>query len=187
MTDPANPGVRVDEPLLVAPIDDAPLAPAGPTDDERLRAYADELADGIVAALGPWVERSVAHILDAWQPDASVADVARRDARAAGDRATAAIGPDVRALLATDVDAQRTSPLAIVREAVRYPTEVLAAAGAPHVRRDEFAERAFPSDVYGLSPATFSDLDPALHGPGLSWGAAKAHIVLTRRRAEGLR
>ena len=31
------------------------------------------------------------------------------------------------------------------------------------------------------------DLDPALHEPGLRWGAAKAHVVLARRRAEGRR
>ena len=65
--------------------------------------------------------------------------------------------------------------------------QVLADAGVPPIVRDEFEERAFPDDVYGLAPASFADLDPALREPGLVWGAAKAHVVLARRRAEGLR
>ncbi len=39
----------------------------------------------------------------------------------------------------------------------------------------------------GLAPASFADLHPDLHEPGLVWGAAKAHVVLARRRREGLR
>jgi hypothetical protein len=53
--------------------------------------------------------------------------------------------------------------------------------------RDEFARRNFPEDRYDLTPASFADVDPTLHEPGLVWGAAKAHVVLQRRRAEGLR
>ena len=48
-------------------------------------------------------------------------------------------------------------------------------------------ERAFPDDVYDLAPASFADVDPALHEPGLVWGAAKAHVHLARRRRDGRR
>jgi hypothetical protein len=34
-------------------------------------------------------------------------------------------------------------------------------------------------------PASFADLDSTVHEPGIVWGAAKAHVVLRRRRAEG--
>jgi hypothetical protein len=95
--------------------------------------------------------------------------------------------PALRQLLAADVDDQRTNPMAVLRGAVRYPTRVLQAAGVPAVVRDEFAERAFPDDLYDLAPATWADIDPALHEPGLTWSAAKAHTVLARRRAEGMR
>lgn len=165
--------------------------PANPdpevTDEDRLRAYADALASGVVAALGPWVEAAVARIAGAWDPALAADPALVAAARAAGEQAAAEVGTEVRQALAADVDAQRASPLAVVRGAVRYPTEVLAAAGVPEVVRDEFAERAFPADRYGLAPATFADLDPSLHEPGLAWGAAKAHVVLARRRAEGLR
>lgn len=149
-------------------------------DDEVLRGYALVLADGIEAALGPWVERCVARVADAWRPGlaAELADVAAE----AGRAATAEVAPRVRALLLADVADQATGPLAVVRGAVAHPTAVLAAAGVPPLVRDAFAERAFPEDAYDLAPATFADLAPELHEPGLVWGAAKAHVVLARRR-----
>lgn len=157
----------------------------GTTDEARLAAYATALADGIERALPGWVERSVRTVAEAWRPGlgAQLGDAAT----AAGREAAAAVGGRVRALLADDVDRQATGPLAVVREAVAFPTAVLAAAGVPAVVRDDFAEAAFPDDRYGLAPASFAELDPALHEPGLAWGAAKAHVVLARRRAEGRR
>ena len=107
----------------------------------------------------------------------------RRPAAAARDD----VGPQVRALLLTDIDAQRTSPLAVVRDAVRYPTEVL---GGPACRRwcaTSSPSASSPTTSTTSSPATFADLDPALHEPGLTWGAAKAHVHLARRRREGQR
>lgn len=159
--------------------------PLNPGDDEALRRHAAVLADGVDRALGPWVERSVAAIAEAWRPGLA-AELAEA-AAAAGGQAAAVIGPRVRALLETDVDEQATGPLALVRDAVVYPTGVLRGAGVPPVARDEFGERAFPDDIYDLAPAAFVDLDPALHEAGIVWGAAKAHVVLARRRSEGQR
>lgn len=169
--------------------DPAPLGPAkssGEPDPQTVLArYATELAGGVEAALGPWVERVVVERAEQWRPG-SGPEVAG-PAAAAGAKAASDVGARVRALLETDVDEQATGPLAVLRQAVRYPTEVLVDAGMPPVVRDEFAERAFPDDIYDLAPATFADLNPALHEPGLVWGAAKAHVVLTRRRSEGRR
>ena len=172
--------------LLVAAPDNPPDdGTAGPTDDELLAAHAAVLADGIDRAIGPWVVRSVVGIAEAWEP--GLGATLAEPASDAGRRARSEVGPAVRALLAPDVDEQRTGPLAVLRDAVRFPTEVLAAAGVPPVVRDEFAEQAFPADAYGLAVASFADLDPALHEAGLVWGAAKAHVILARRRAEGRR
>jgi hypothetical protein len=145
-------------------------------------AYGARLADGIEAALPGWVEHSVERLLVAWTGAADAEVVA--EARRAGLAAQADITPQVRALLALDVDAQRANPLAVVRSAVRYPTAVLQAAGVPPVQRDAVAEQQHPDDLYDLTPATFGDLDPALHEPGLEWGAAKAHLHLSRHRAQ---
>lgn len=159
----------------------SPEVPRESPDDARaLARHAATLADGIEAALGPWVEACVARVITAW---AGVVDPEiRAAAERAGAQARAGVAPRVRALLAQDVDEQRTTPLAVVRGAVAYPTDVLAAAGVPPVARDELAASAFPDDVYDLSPAAFADLAPELAGPGIVWGAAKAHVVLARRR-----
>lgn len=156
-----------------------------PDDAAALDRYATALADAVEAALPGWVERSVeARLRAAGHPlRPEVAEAARR----AGEEARADVGAAVRDLLAHDVDEQRTGPLALLRTAVRYPTEVLAGAGVAPVARDEVDRRLHPDDAYDLSPASFAEVDPALHEPGLTWGAAKAHVVLARRRREGRR
>ena len=112
----------------------------------------------------------------------SVPDRVREAAISAGARARADVGPQLRRLLDTDVEAQRTNPLSVLRQATLYPTEVLRAAGVPEVRRDPFRERSFPDDVYDLAPATWSDIDESLQEPGLMWSAWKAGEHLRRRR-----
>jgi hypothetical protein len=145
----------------------------------------DVLADAVEAALPGWVEGHVERIVTAWS--GAVTDEVRAAAVDAGVLARDEIGARLRALLALDVDEQRTNPLGVVRAAVRYPTAVLAAAGVPGVVRDEFDERTFPDDVYGLVPAAWRDLGPGVHDAGIVWGAWKAATVLARRRAEGRR
>ena len=143
------------------------------------------MADGVERSIPGWVDRVVRSVLAAQgipvtgDVDAGIADAAAR-ARADG-------APRVRALLEPDIDDQAGNPLAVLRSLVPYPTAVLREAGARPVARDEFAVRIFPDDAYDLTPATFADVDPDLHEPGLVWGAAKAHVHLARRRREGRR
>jgi hypothetical protein len=152
-------------------------------DDAALAAHATTLADAVDAALGPWVLRCVERRLReaGREPTAEV----EQAARSAGDRCRDEVGTAVRALLAADPDEQRSTPLVLLRAAVRFPTEVLAAAGVAPVDRDDFARRNFPDDPYDLTPASFADVDGSLQEPGLVWGAAKAHVHLARRRDEG--
>ncbi len=143
--------------------------------------YAKDLADGIEGALPGWVDRSVARIMTAWA--GSVPPELAAQARVAGQEAAARVGPIVRALLESDIDEQRTTPLAILRgAAVRYPTDVLAGAGVAAVVRDRAAEELFPDDVYDLVPASFADLGPDVADLGLRWGAAKAFEHKRRHR-----
>ena len=141
------------------------------------------LADGIDAALPGWVERSVERLLVASQGRADAAVMAA--AREAGARARADIGGRARALLEADIDRQRANPLSLLRDAVRYPTEVLRRAGVPPVARDDFMTARFPDDDYGLTPASFADVDPALHELGIAWGAAKAWAHKQRHAGAG--
>lgn len=154
------------------------------SDEEKFAAYGEVLADGIEAALPGWVVAQVVRLLSAWTdvPPGALDRAVLDQAEAAGRLAAEEVGAAVRALLALDVDDQHTNPLAVVRHAVRYPTEVLRAAGVPPVVRDDVAERQFPDDLYDLTPGRFADLDPSLHEAGLVWGAAKAHLVKQRHQ-----
>jgi len=154
--------------------------------EAQLVAHARALADGVREALPGWVERCVAVRIEGWTGSPPGAEVTAA-ATEAGERARREVGEAVAEVLATDIDDQRVPPLSLLRGAVRFPTAVLQAAGVPPVVRDEFAQRNFPDDVYDLTPASFADVDPALHEPGLVWGAAKAHVRLRRRRREGRR
>jgi len=168
----------------MVPVEDAANPVDDPADAAALAEYAAALADAVVDALPGWVERAVADRYRAWRgdepPDAVVAA-----GRAAGAAAVGDVEPALRSLLAQDVDEQRSNPLAVVRRAVVRPTAVLRAAGVPPVARDAQAGQLFPSDDYDLTPGSFADLEPSVHDPGLVWGAAKAHVVLSRRRREG--
>ncbi len=157
-----------------------------PDDRAALVAYAEALADGVEAALPGWVLASVVerHLAVTGRPAPPPVEEA---ARVAGVEAARDVGARVWALLARDVDDQPTGPLALVRDAVRYPTAVLEAAGVAPVARDEVARRLHPGDSYDLAPASFAEVSPTLHEPGITWGAAKAHVVMARRRREGRR
>jgi hypothetical protein len=150
---------------------------------ELLREAGDAIVTGVTRELGGWVERSVAHILDAWgrtPPDARAA--AERDAAVAGRAATERVTGALQALFALDPDDQRATPLELVRSAYREPTAVLAAAGIPAVERDDFAERAWPDDTYGLVIHGLGDLgDEDLAPYQLAWGLAKAKVLRARR------
>lgn len=145
----------------------------------RLYETGEAIVAGVERCLPRWAERQVERILDAWgrlDPDARTR--ALEDARAAGVTATARVGADLRALLATPVAEQRATPLEVVRSAYREPTEVLAALGVPPVVRDQFDERAWPGDRYGLVPRTLGDLgDDDLAPLHLAWGLAKAAVL----------
>jgi hypothetical protein len=151
-----------------------------PESESEIDAYAEILADGIEAALPTWVVGSVQGIMMAWAgripPDVAEA------AEVAGQRARSDTGTAVRQLLMSDIDDQRTTPLALLRLAVKYPTEVLRSAGVPPVERDRYSAEAFPDDDYDLSPRSYADVDPALAEAGIAWGAAKA---FTHKRRHG--
>lgn len=148
-------------------------------EDALLASYATALADEVQRALPDWVRSVVAARLGGTVPAASADAVETAATTAAED-----VGGRLRDLLALDIDEQWTNPLTLIRTAVQYPTEVLRDAGAQEIQRDEQSRRFHPEDIYGLIPTSFADLGPAAHDLGLSWGAAKAHVHLRRRREE---
>ena len=158
------------------------------TAEETLAATGAELAVQVTQALSGWVVRCVVTVFDAWtETSGDAAEPTHReqvvaDAEASAGRAALEVGERLRGLLAADVDAQRATPLELVRQAVRYPTGVLRAAGVPPIQRDRFATERFPDDDYGLTPASLASLDPSLGDVAVQWGAAKAAAHRRRHR-----
>ncbi|MEO6124272.1 MAG: hypothetical protein ABIR32_11230 [Ilumatobacteraceae bacterium] len=146
-----------------------------------LDPYVQQLIDAVHPVVPQWLERCVVQI--SIRQTGACSPPLHSEAAAMATSAAAEILARLDALLVLDVDAQATNPLSVLRWGVRYPTEVLVSHSIPPVRRDDFAVRAFPSDVYNLSPATWADVDESLQEPGLIWGAWKAKTVLDRRRA----
>lgn len=133
----------------------------------------------VEAAVTPWIMEAISVRYPGPLPDElrqRADDVARK--------ATIEMSEALGDLLALDIDEQWTNPLSIIRSVVKYPTQLLQAAGVPAVARDAQLLELYPDDVYALSPASFADLGPGVHEPGLAWGAAKAHVHLSRRRQD---
>lgn len=152
------------------------------------------LAQAVVAAVPGWVRQLVQSLLEAWQQaggeptEGSPAASAVLDrADEAGEFAAAMLEGELGRLLGADVDDQWTTPLALVRQVVSYPTSVLSEAGVPPVDRDRFVEQRFPDDPYGLTPASLGVLGPEVAEQAMAWGLAKAVAHRSRHRGSGTR
>lgn len=147
-----------------------------------IETVASELLAAAVAATPGWVRASIerVRVTQGLEVDADAVERAAADAASFVERR-------LGALLATDIDAQRSTPLTVLRDAARFPVEVLHGAGARPVPRPDTVRWAFPNDPFEVTPATFADLGEDVHHAGIAWGAAKASIHLQRRRDEGLR
>lgn len=143
--------------------------------------YSTRLLESCQRVIEPWLTASFDRVVVAQ----SLSDVVDADLRrVAVERATTRALEDLNSLFAVDVVAQRTNPLDILRRATSPVTDELRRLGASPIERDEFHVRSFPSDVFGLCPATWADVDESLVEPGLEWGAFKAASVIQRRREE---
>lgn len=148
----------------------------------RMREAATGIVAGVEAELPGWVVREVERIVDAWgRLDEAGRAEATAAAGPAGRSATQRVVAGLRDLFGRDPAEHTATPLQIVRSAYREPTAVLAAAGIPPVERDDFHERAWPDDDYGLVPESLADLGDEDLGPLLlAWGLAKAAVLRAR-------
>jgi hypothetical protein len=101
------------------------------------------------------------------------------DALAAG---RAWLEENLEALLILPFDEQRRGPLEVFQEAMRFPTEALAATGVEAVRRDPAAVAALPGDLYDLAPASSRQLGEEVWLAHLVWGARKARSFQQSRQ-----
>ncbi|MBM3659143.1 MAG: hypothetical protein FJW95_06525 [Actinobacteria bacterium] len=145
----------------------------------RLDEASAAIVAGVARTLPDWIESRVAFIADAWgRLDDATRDALDLAAREVAGSASARVVADLQALFAADAAAQRSTPLEVVRSATADVSALLASVGIPPVERDAFAERAFPEDVYGITPASLADLgDDALGPLQLAWGLAKTQVL----------
>ncbi len=149
-----------------------------------IAALAREFHAAVVGSTPSWVRRGVVAVAGAQQlPLPENFEDLIEDA---GARAARYVEAHLGELLEADIDRQQTTPLAVIRDAVRFPVEVLHQLGATQVHRLDMERWAFPNDPFGLTPASLADLDETVHHAGLVWGATKAGLHLQRRRAEGV-
>ena len=151
---------------------------ADPQSEAKLIEISNTLAELLQHHIGPWIVRAIEQRAT---EAAVVTDELLAEAERAGAAATTDIGGRIGDLLATDIDQQTSTPLALLRLAISYATAVLAEHEVPAPERPAFETDAFPDDTYGLSPANFADVHEDLRVPGLEWGAAKAYVHLKRR------
>ncbi len=149
---------------------------------ERLHTLGETIVSGVARAIPVWVIAQVRRVVDAWDRlDGTERTQAEAEAVTAGAAASARVTSELRALITLDPEDQRATPLEIVRTATREPTAVLQQLGIPGVVRDDFDQRSFPDDLYGLVPRTLGDLgDDALAPLHLAWGLAKAAVLRAR-------
>ncbi|CAN5534669.1 hypothetical protein BH23ACT3_BH23ACT3_12170 [soil metagenome] len=148
-----------------------------------MQAPVDDLVTTLERVVPGWLERCVTETAE--RRLGACPEPLRIQARQMAETVGPSVVAEVERLVRTDVDEQRGTPLTVLRAAVRHPTDLLSAAAVEAPHRDPFAEEHFPADRYDLSPASWSDIDPALHDPGIMWGAWKAATVIRRRRPGG--
>lgn len=152
----------------------------GDTTDAALADAGAALYGAVAERLGPFVAACVITRVEDATGRLGATELAAVERAAKG--ATDELLPVLRAMLAADVDAQATTPLALLRRAVAHATRALEELDVPPLRRDRFLEQRFPDDPYDLVPASMGVLGPEVDELAIAWGAAKARAHRRRHR-----
>lgn len=148
-----------------------------------LEEYPQDLYSAVIAAVPQWISRRIKEIMkdvvtqDGVQLQGEIDEVATQ--------VLGTIEIALRELLLLDVDQQRQNPMHVIRSSINSATELLSRYEIPLPHRDEFETKAMPNDIYAIGPLTWKDLSEDVHDTGISWGAWKAAVVVSRRRSEG--
>lgn len=148
--------------------------------DLDIQDFADLLRREAVAATPAWVRRSIVGVAES--QSIAIADPEEALIEDAQARGAAFVDQRLGQLLEADISEQKTTPLSVFRDAARFPVEVLHQLGASEVTRIDVERWAFPNDPFGITPRSLGELGPEVQEAGIAWGAAKAHVHLSRRR-----
>lgn len=144
------------------------------SDDEKYLEYGERLAAAVTADIGPWLREVVAkRIADPGadtELQALLRSVERETIRA------------ITELVTADVDAALSGPLERIRRSIHPLTEALDERGVQAPVRNSLDVEMRPDDRHGLGPMNYLDISQEVHEAGITWGAAKAHLHMKRRR-----
>lgn len=146
--------------------------------DEQLAEAGRALAERAAAVLPAWVAARADEVVRAAGGDRQLAERVRPAAEAAAGEACRVL----RRMADTDVDGQRTTPLAAVRASAAPVTALLREAGLPEPAARAGVPPEASADPFGLAPPSWAAVDPELAELALVWGAAKAAAHLARHR-----
>ncbi len=151
--------------------------------NSELSPYSQTLFDACVMAIPGWITSRLQHAC--LMSGTVVPEIVTAEVVNIAGETQAQVRTNLMTLLSTDVDAQRTNPLQVLRNSTTMATALLVKAGVTPPQRDEFEIRSMPDDIYAFGPLTWRDLGDAVHVAGIEWGAWKAAMVISRRREEG--
>ncbi len=151
---------------------------AEPAELAKLAEYTEALLTALNDALAPWFVAAGQH-----RYPTPVDKRATLELTAEAEAFATSTMDELTTLLRSDIDAQHTGPLDVIRrQAVQRLTPLLDLAGAPRPTRDQMDQRINPNDEFAVAPATWADFGPAVAETGLAWGAAKAFVHLRRHQ-----
>lgn len=142
-------------------------------EEEKFTQYGQGLYDAISKAIRPWLNHQVLNRVKVLDDE-----MAR-----AIEICAAQVEESIADLAAADVDAPLSGPLERIRQGVEPLNAMLDQRGVDPPLRNAMDQQMRPGDRHELGPMTFRDLGDAVHDAGISWGAAKAHLHLQRRRS----
>ena len=149
-------------------------------DEVDIDELSDKLRRCIVAAVPGWMTRMSAAVLGSQSIALRADEIAHM-----ADEARQFVDLRLSELFAADVDQQRTTPLSILRDSVRYPNALLATQGATAFAAAGGSHFSQSEDPFHLMPASLADFGDEVHQAGLLWGAGKRPftwpVAATRR------
>lgn len=143
------------------------------SDEQKFTQYGQVLYDAISKAIRPWLNDQVLHrvmVLDDEMAEAIEISAVQ-------------VEKSIAELAAADVDTPLSGPLERIRQGVEPLNAMLDQRGVEPPLRNAMDKQMRPGDHHALGPMTFRDLGDTVHDAGISWGAAKAHLHLQRRRS----
>jgi hypothetical protein len=145
-------------------------------DEAKFFEHGERLHQAITGAIRPWLNA----VIESRVPDTAISAQLAETL----DGISTAVDRSIAELINADVQEPLSGPLERIRREVEPLNDALDHLGVPAPQRDAVDVQMRPADRHALGPMTFRDLGENVHEAGITWGAAKAHLHLQRRRPD---